>query len=273
MITFSKLGRSGEYANQLFQVAATISHAIKNSDNYVLPKWYCIVSGNNYSEFFKNRDIFNEVTGNISVDKVWSEPTFTFTPIEYIPGSNVDLQGFFQCEKYFKEVRDDIIKAYEPNDEISKIINKLDYKDSVAVQLRYYDKVRPHGSNPNLVPYLDPSHVYYTVEENYDFFRKSINYFGKNKTYYISTNNFEKAKKMFKGYKNFIFLDDIPHKAKFFVQTKCEHNIISNSSYGWWGAWLNNNPDKVVYAPEKWFKLKDEWHNSKDIIPETWRVI
>ena len=273
MITFSKLGSAGEYANQLFQVATTIGHAVENNDKYILPRWYCVVSGNQYSDYFKNKELLNETTDTIITDSFWKEPTFTYTPIEYVANKNVDLHGYFQCEKYFKEAREVIIKAYEPNDEISEIINTFDYKNSVALQLRYYDKVRPHGSNPSVVPYLDPSHIYYTVEDNYDFFKTAINFFGKNKTYYVSTNNFAKAKNMFKNYKNFVFLDEIPHKSKFFVQTKCEHNIISNSTYGWWGAWLNNNPDKIVYAPEKWFKIKDEWHNSKDVIPETWRVI
>lgn len=273
MLTFTKLGNYGEFANQLFQVATTMGLATINNDDYIFPKWHCIVSGNIYSKYFKNKNVFKETNEPILVEEVFSEPTFTHTPVVYNKKKLVDLRGYFQCEKYFKEARNCIVEAFKPNQEIENIINTFDYTNSVALQLRYYDKVRPHERNSGLVPHLDPSHVFYSVEDNYEFFKKAINYFGKNKTFLVSTNNFEKAKVMLKGYNNFIFLDEIPHKAKFFVQTRCEHNIISNSTYGWWGAWLNNNPDKIVFAPEKWFKIKDEWHNSKDIIPETWKII
>jgi hypothetical protein len=49
----------------------------------------------------------------------------------------------------------------------------------------------------------------------------------------------------------------------------CQNNIIANSSFSWWGAWLNNNPEKKVVAPSKWFgeSLK---LNTSDIIPENW---
>ncbi|EPO2592080.1 alpha-1,2-fucosyltransferase, partial [Escherichia albertii] len=50
------------------------------------------------------------------------------------------------------------------------------------------------------------------------------------------------------------------------LMSKCKHNIISNSSFSWWAAWLNENRNKIVIAPSKWFK-KDIKH---DIIPESW---
>lgn len=272
MITFQSLGKHGEFGNQLFQIAATVSHALTNNDDYILPKWRCILTDYCYKPLFKNQDLIKESESSVKLDREYKEPAFTYTPIEYKPG-NTDLHGYFQCEKYFRDVKEYIYKLYEPNHEITQTINKFDYSNSIALQLRYYDRSRPHNFNKAMMAFQDPSYVFYTVEDNYEYFRTAINYFGKNKTYFVSTNNFEKAKNMFKGYNNFIFLDTIPHNAKFFVQTKCEHNIISNSSYGWWGAWLNPNPDKIVFAPKKWFKIKDEWHNSTDIIPVTWKAI
>jgi hypothetical protein len=47
----------------------------------------------------------------------------------------------------------------------------------------------------------------------------------------------------------------------------CRHQIIANSSFSWWGAWLNPNPDKIVIAPEKWFANET---NTQDLIPQGW---
>jgi len=55
----------------------------------------------------------------------------------------------------------------------------------------------------------------------------------------------------------------------------CKHQIISNTSFGWWGAWLNENPEKVVIAPRHWIDPNSMWYNGlpvndKDVVPETW---
>jgi hypothetical protein len=54
----------------------------------------------------------------------------------------------------------------------------------------------------------------------------------------------------------------------FYLMTKCQHNIIANSSFSWWPAWLNTNPEKIVVAPKKWFNQSSI--NTNDLIPESW---
>jgi hypothetical protein len=53
------------------------------------------------------------------------------------------------------------------------------------------------------------------------------------------------------------------------LMSLCKHNIIANSSFSWWGAWLNNNPEKIVIAPKDWFINQDE----NDLVPRVWKKV
>jgi hypothetical protein len=55
------------------------------------------------------------------------------------------------------------------------------------------------------------------------------------------------------------------------LMSLCKHNIIANSSFSWWGAWLNENPNKIVIAPKQWFRSSEK--DTKDLIPESWLKI
>jgi len=265
MITFSKLGGHGEFGNQLFQIAATIGHATKSNQEYLFSIWKSFISGDMYSRYFENK--FPEVN-YIPLDFVqYSEPDFHYTEIPVVNDKNLDLFGYFQSEKYFNHCSELIKSTFKPSD-LNKNIKIIDYSNSVAVQLRFYDNTRQyHTHNFKLDPEVNT--MYYQPEENIEFLKKAIQYFGYKKNYYVVSNNMEKAKSMFGSYSNFYFLDQYSYLEQFFIQTLCEHNIISNSSFGWWGAWLNENPDKVVFAPKNWFKHS---MNTKDLYAEGWKI-
>jgi hypothetical protein len=57
------------------------------------------------------------------------------------------------------------------------------------------------------------------------------------------------------------------------LMSNCKHNICANSSFSWWGAWLNQNPDKIVITPKQWFKTSKSEQSENDLIPEAWLKI
>jgi hypothetical protein len=270
MVTYKRLGTNGELGNQLFQIAATIGYADKIQQDYIFPIWKNMYNMDEYSKYFKNVISQSNLIDNNFID--YTEKTFAFEDIPTNLGENVNLLGYFQSQKYFKNVSGEIFRVFEPSTEILNKIKDLNYKNTICVQLRFYDGSRASYSTNGINTDAGAS-IYYSPEENIEFLTKSINYFGKDKSYLVTTNNFNKAKKMFGLYDNFIFLENYSYIEQFFIQTLCEHNIISNSSYGWWGAYLNKNVEKKIYAPKKWFKVSDNYFNTKDIYLSDWNVL
>ena len=89
--------------------------------------------------------------------------------------------------------------------------------------------------------------------------------------FYIFSDDLIWAKKNFDFIENKIFVEpdgDISNYEEMHLMSLCNHNIIANSSFSWWGAWLNQNDEKVVIAPKKWFN--DTSCNTIDIVPDDW---
>lgn len=197
--------------------------------------------------------------------------------IEYIPLTNgpgekhLYLDGYFQSEYYFKNQRQDLLNDFQfPSlDTVnSELKNKIEAAtNSVSVHIRRGDYLKSK-----------------TVLEIHGILPFS---------YYLEALNILKDK--YQPLTLFIFSDDIPWVKTNFknidiesyfidnntkdswkdmaLMSYCKHHIIANSSFSWWGAWLNRNPDKIIIAPKIWFADPELNLKSKSIIPETWTRI
>ena len=67
-----------------------------------------------------------------------------------------------------------------------------------------------------------------------------------------------------------IFMEGFDDVEDIWLMSMCKHNIIANSSFSWWGAWLNRNPNKKVIAPNHWFGPAYHFYGTQDLIPEGW---
>jgi hypothetical protein len=84
--------------------------------------------------------------------------------------------------------------------------------------------------------------------------------------YLVFSNDIAWCKTVFRG-TPFTFIED-DSNVELFLMGQCAHNITSNSSFSWWGAYLNNNPDRQIIAPQKWFVTNK--YSSRDIVPLKW---
>jgi hypothetical protein len=269
MVTFKDLGIMGELGNQFFQIACTLAQAQKRNDIYVFPKWFCKKSQIDYSNFFVN-SINEQKYVDYSMFKDYRYEKIPYREIPTFAEENINLRGYFQSEKYFENVKEEVKKMFTPVDSVYEKIKKIDFSNSVSLQVRFYDRNRL-GGNPLNFGHENPE-GYHNLAKEGGYFSEAIKYFGPNKTYIINSNNPILAKQLL-NLPDAITLDSKIYNNidQFFIQTLCEHNVISNSTFGWWGAYLNNNPDKIVFAPKRWFTF--EQVNTEEIFPKEWRVL
>jgi len=179
---------------------------------------------------------------------------------------NIYLEGYWQSEKYFKHIesiiRNDFTYINETDSDNLKILNRIKGSESIAIHFRRGDYINNRKTNE---VHGICSMEYYNSAVDYIAQKVSSPYF------FIYSDDIEWVKRNLSIKYNKMFVDiNTPEKASNDLRliSNCKHQIIANSSFSWWGAWLNQNPEKIVIAPKKWFM--DEKRNTSDLIPEKW---
>ncbi len=178
---------------------------------------------------------------------------------------NCYLDGYWQSEKYFKNIDDIIRKAFTLKEEsihFNRMEKSICGTESVSVHIRRGDYI--NNAKTKL--------VHSVCSDNY--YDKAINYLQLNKNnlyFYFFSDDPDWINKRYGNKKNNIIVSgnkDLTHADELILMTKCKHNIISNSSFSWWAAWLNNNDSEIIIAPKKWFA--NSRFDDKDILGEDW---
>jgi hypothetical protein len=244
MITFSRLGSFGRLGNQLFQISAAIGLANINGDAAKFYNW-------EYSRYFKNP--LNFGLSQSEIREIYQEKGFHYTEIPYKNG--LDLIGYFQSEKYFKDSEDLIRYHLEFRDDLLTSEEISQTENSCAIHVRRTDYLKFQDYHP--VQDLE----YYNAGIQY-MRDKGINDF------IIFSDDIQWCKEnfgiCFKYSENKSDIKDLA------LMTKCKSFIIANSSFSWWGAWLNKNPDKKVISPNRWFGPAKSDVITEDIYCSDW---
>ncbi len=174
------------------------------------------------------------------------------------------LEGFWQSYKYLEPIRKDLLKEItlkEPlREEWSSILHTIETTNSVSVHIRRGDYV----NNPkNRAEYTTFGIEYY----NQAF--QTIHSHVPEPTLIVFSDDIAWCKEHIKTDFPILFTDqNAPDYEAFMLATRCKHNILSNSTFAFWIAWLNQNSNKIVIAPKKWNNRYEEEY--KDLLPENW---
>ena len=274
----------GGLGNQLFQIASTMGIAKTLGQDFCFPEW-------EYQHCFKNKLPQAETNPEIAlVEQTCDYSPFDKNAIER--DKDVILEGYFQSEKYFLNAEEEVRRSFEFSDEILERIKEkyshiLDrYNTSIHVRRGDYTNLKDI--------YWNLSHLYYFRATAILAVKKAV----------VFSDDIEWCKTIFKdtdcyfvnerehdsyqiGYtasaeqdaKNFTF-EDVTELA---LMSMFKNNIIANSTFSWWAAWLNKDSKKLVIAPSYWYtperakviaspeKADGDYIN--DIIPESWTKI
>jgi hypothetical protein len=183
---------------------------------------------------------------------------------------NKYIDGYFQTEKYFSNSRDIILKQFVLKEEISEYSKDVkkqiaNAKVSVSLHIRRGDYLNSVNANIHGVCDLD-------------YYKKAVSVLNTKldeANYFIFSDDIAWVKEHLK-LDNGFYIDSkekrIPHE-DIYLMSLCDHNIIANSSFSWWGAWLNQNNEKLVIAPNRWFADEKMEINAKNIVSENWEKI
>jgi len=274
----------GGLGNQLFQIYTLIAYCLEHNKSFKFSE--TLKSGKKrytyWDSFLKN--LKGYVIPNNSIDKLpfYNEKSFSYNKIQNID-TNMLLYGYFQSYKYFENHYESINKIIGIEDikqlikeENNELLNKEENQLLISLHFRLgdYKSLQDYHPIMKLEHYINS--IKYIISNNVNK-KYKILYFCEKNDNDIVQNNIINIKNHIDNNINIEFIkvnDIIEDWKQMLIMSLCDCNIIANSTFSWWGAYFNNNDNKIVCYPNVWFgkKIKDK-NNVQDLFPENWTKI
>ena len=259
MITHKSIGYSGRLGNQMFQYAALRALSLRTGYKMFLPNNTSIkpdgcydMTNNKWIEYKLDLlDCFNlscPILDNTLLNQ-YQEQSFEFEP--FTISDDTSIEGYFQSYKYFEDFKQEILNDFTfKNHILEKCLAQIsNYTNPVAIHIRRGDYVN-HPGLWNITP---------------EYIQEALSYFSDDEyTFLIFSDDIEWCKQIFP--EGVVFIEGNQFE-DLCLMSLCDHNVISNSSYSWWGAYLNQNENKKVIAPKNWFIPIKQLN---DLYPSKW---
>ena len=249
----------GGLGNYMFQVAAAHAYGMKherecefNCQEASGPHKNIVYYDDN---IFKKVSLYNVRKGE-QIQHV--EDGFHFQEIPNTASQNMVLTGYYQSEKYFKNYENEIKNLFtsyevELSDTVSEILKK---ENTCSIHVRRGDFLKHPDHHP---------------AQNLNYFMKATKEMPRDSVFLIFSDDIEWCKNNFPKIPNkFYFIEGNRDYEDLYIMSRCKNNIICNSTFSWWGAWLNKNDNKIVVAPSNWFGPAYANHNTNDLYCDNW---
>jgi hypothetical protein len=248
----------GGLGNQMFQIAKAISEGLKNNiPVHFRSRAFIPMEGNQPFKYVDNifrNLIFDDI--KIPTQRV-SEPGWSYTPTNYLYLEPTEFYGYYQSSKNFLEHKKEIQTMFLPTEEfINKIkilYPKIFNENSISIHVRRGD-------------YLGVSEILPVIDKSY--IDECLRQMGDYSNIFIFSNDKDWCKENL-NYHNSIVVEGLEDYEELWAISLCNHNIMSNSSFSWWGSYINNNKNKKIFVPSIWFGPSGE-KNYQDIYEDEW---
>lgn len=201
--------------------------------------------------------------------RIIKEHNFSFDPDILKIRESAYLDGYWQSEKYFVDIsniiRREFTIKYKPNSANYQMLKKIDDTNSVSLHVRRGDYV------------TDPKTLQIHGVLSLDYYIKALDLITekiKEPHVFIFSDGISWVKKNLKAALPLYFVEHNGNGQDYEdlrLMSRCKHHIIANSSFSWWGAWLSEDPHKIVIAPNQWFsEERMKKIGESDIIPKSW---
>jgi hypothetical protein len=237
MISFPILGNYGRLGNQLFQYAFLRTTAQRLKTQFYCPKW-------DGDDFFDLGDASERAEAPSGIVHRYDQsPQAGFSPKALEVGDHTEIQGFFQSEKYFHDkamlrkwytfrasILDGVLKRY----------GHLPLNQCTTLSLRLDDD---YGGMREYFPLYPLA-----------YYEKALQIIQLNGPILVFADRPDRARSFVQPLqrRNLLFVEDLDPPQQLCLMAQCRANVITNSTFAWWGAWLNAHPERVVVAPSAW---------------------
>jgi len=281
MIGYNRLGSNGRLGNQMFQYAALRGIAAKNGYDFTIPP-ADYPHRDNYGLFetFKLKNVKQDNIGFVEGNSVqenghqFIQDFFTVLP------DNINLEGYFQTEKYFVHIKDQILEDFQFND--GYLIPCKEYIDSldtppIFLHIRQSDNIGREQYHPILpLSYFEDALKEFPEDTPCFIFTDDIEWCKKQDFFKADRFMFNESNDRY-GYKTIDGTGKMQNtllpQTDLCLMSLCSGGIIANSSFSWWGAWLQNDRGKIVAPdPKKWFGTAMTHLDTSDVVPDRWII-
>lgn len=248
MVTFQNMCRFGNF---LFEAAATIGYAKRHNLEFTIPTTTMDATkhpiflqhlvNKNYNPSLPSHGIKerSHAYQELNFDEAWRN-------------ENIILNGYFQSERYFAEYRDEIIQLFG-------FYNEFKTPNTTSIFVRRGDYLK----HPN----------HFTISSP-EYFHSSMDYVHEKtgcEKFIVCSDDIAWCRENIKRDDYEIeFSNGLPFDIEMKYMASCDNHIGSGSTFSWWAAWFNQNPNKIVVMPKNWFGERLNNLDQKDVCPESW---